>query len=63
MGKGRGMKRIEYLLDFYHFGDDDVREAHAKIVQAIRDIAPDAEVTTEPVKTDLWQLRIVVENA
>lgn len=56
------MKRTEYLLDFYHFGDDDVREAHAKIVQALRELLPDAQVTTDPVKSDFWQLSIVTER-
>jgi hypothetical protein len=57
------MKRTEYLLDFYHHGDEDVKDAHMKIVQAIREIAPHATVTVEPVKMDHWQLFIEVESA
>lgn len=56
------MRRTEYLLDFYHFGDDAVMESHAKIVQALRELLPDADVTTEPVKPDFWKLRIEVQH-
>jgi hypothetical protein len=56
------MKRTEYLLDFYHFGDDSVKKAHAEIVQALRELLPCADVTTESVKSDFWQLRIEVRH-
>lgn len=55
------MKRTEYLLDFYHFGDDAARESHVKIVQALRELLPCADITIEPVKSDFWQLRIEVQ--
>ncbi|MCB1341406.1 MAG: hypothetical protein KDK24_10145 [Pseudooceanicola sp.] len=55
------MKRTEYMFDFYHFGDDEVMAEHAKIVKALRELLPQAQVEAESCKTDHWFLTITVE--
>lgn len=56
------MKVTRYMLDLYHFGDEEVKDAHALIVKAMRELLPDAEITAEPCKSDLWQLVIEVKE-
>jgi len=54
------MKTTRYSLDLYHFGDDDVKAAHAAIVKAMCELLPRANITAEPCKSDFWHLVIEV---
>jgi hypothetical protein len=56
------MKRTQWLIDVYHFGDDDARASVDDLVKMVKELRPDASVNLEPVKTDFSQLTVEVEE-